>query len=186
MNERRMFEENITASKDGRSVSGYAVVFNSESRDLGGFNEIISPTALEGVLEKSDILCLLNHNEDKGILARSNKGNGSLTLQIDEKGLRYSFDAPNTTLGDELLEGIKRGDITASSFAFRVGKDKWDKRSDGSYLRTICSIDELFDVSPVYRAAYDATSVNMRGLEEARAKDKDLNDYYNNLRNELK
>ena len=84
---------------------------------------------------------MLNHNEDKGVLARSNKGIGSLTLEIDDKGLKYSFDAPNTALGDELLEGLKRGDITASSFAFKVGKDKWDKRSDGSYLRTICSID---------------------------------------------
>ena len=89
-------------------------------------------------------------------------------------------------MGDELLEGIKRGDISTSSFAFTVGKDSWTKRSDGNYLRTISSISSLFDVSPVYRAAYDATSVNMRGLEEAKAKDKDLDEYYNNLRNELK
>ena len=46
-------------------------MFNAESRDLGGFTEVIQPTALDGILEKSDILCLLNHNEDRGILARS-------------------------------------------------------------------------------------------------------------------
>lgn len=50
------------------------------------------------------------------------------------------FEAPNTALGDELLEGLKRGDITSSSFAFTVGKDNWEKREDGSYLRTIVSI----------------------------------------------
>ena len=189
MKERRMFEENITASPESRNISGYAIVFNSESKDLGGFKEIISPTALEGVLDRSDILCLLNHNEDKGVLARSNKGAGSLTLQIDEKGLRYSFNAPNTALGDELLEGLKRGDISASSFAFRVGKDKWDKRSDGSYLRTICSIDEMFDVSPVYRAAYDATSVNVdtRGLDKMKADErKELEEYYKQLKKEIR
>ena len=183
-----MFEEGITANPESRNVSGYAIVFNSESRDLGGFKEIIIPTALNGILEKSDVLCLLNHNEDKGVLARSNKGIGSLTLEIDDKGLKYSFDAPNTALGDELLEGLKRGDITASSFAFKVGKDKWDKRSDGSYLRTICSIDQMFDVSPVYRAAYDATSVqaDTRGLDKVKADErKELEEYYKLLKEGL-
>ena len=169
-------------------MEGYAVVFNSESKDLGGFYEVIEPRALEGVVEQSDILCLLNHNEDKGVLARSNKGSGSLTLQLDEKGLRYSFDAPNTSLGDELLEGLKRGDITTSSFAFTVGEDKWTKRNDGKYLRTISNIKELFDVSPVYRAAYDATSVkaDTRGMDEAIAKEKEeLEDYYKELRESI-
>lgn len=188
MKERRMFEENIMAQPESRKVEGYAVVFNSESNDLGGFKEVIEPTALDGVVAISDVLCLLNHNEDKGILARSKNGTGSLTLEIDEKGLRYSFEAPNTNLGDELLEGLRRGDITTSSFAFRVAKDRWDKRSDGTYLRTICNISELFDVSPVYRAAYDATSVSVdvRGLDEAKAKEKrDLEDYYAELRKGL-
>ena len=160
-------------------------MFNSESRDLGGFTEVINPSALEGVVGKSDILCLLNHNEDKGVLARSNKGTGSLTLEVDDIGLRYSFEAPNTNLGDELLEGIRRGDISASSFAFKVGKDKWTKRNDGSYLRTINTIEKMFDVSPVYRAAYDATtvSVDTRGLDEAKAKDKkEMEEYYRQLR----
>ena len=61
-------------NEDSRIVEGYAIVFNSESRDLGGFTEVIEPTALEGVLQQSDILCLLNHNEDRGILARSKYG----------------------------------------------------------------------------------------------------------------
>lgn len=188
MKERRMYDQDITVQPESRKVEGYAVVFNSESNDLGGFKEIIEPTALDGVIEKSDILCLLNHNEDKGVLARSKNGTGSLTLEIDDKGLRYSFDAPNTNLGDELLEGLKRGDITTSSFAFRVGKDRWDKNSDGTYLRTICNISELFDVSPVYRAAYDATSVNVdtRGLDEVKAKEKrDLEEYYTQLRKSI-
>ena len=99
-------------NEDSRIVEGYAIVFNSESRDLGGFTEVIEPTALEGVLQQSDILCLLNHNEDRGILARSKYGAGSLKLEVDSTGLKYSFEAPCTNLGDELLEGLKRGDIT--------------------------------------------------------------------------
>lgn len=189
MKEVRMVTDNITAKPDGRTVEGYAVVFNSESRDLGGFTEVIQPNALEGVVDKSDILCLLNHNEDKGVLARSNKGTGSLTLEVDDIGLRYSFEAPNTSLGDELLEGLKRGDISTSSFAFRVAEDSWTKKEDGTYLRSINSIAEMFDVSPVYRAAYDATTVkaDTRGLDEVKAKEKaELDEYFNELRKDIK
>jgi hypothetical protein len=135
------------------------------------------------------VLCLLNHNEDRGVLARSNKGEGSLTLEIDEIGLKYTFEAPNTALGDELLEGLRRGDITTSSFAFTVGKDSWSKMEDGTYLRTINSINELFDVSPVYRAAYDATSVkaDSRGLDAIKQQEKEeLANYYKELRSKLK
>lgn len=160
---------------NSREVSGYAIVFNSDSNDLGGFIERIQPEALEGVIEKSDVLCLLNHNEDKGVLARSKYGEGSLRLEVDEIGLKYTFEAPNTALGDELLEGLRRGDINTSSFAFTVGSDNWSKREDGTYLRTINSINELFDVSPVYRAAYDATSVKVdaRGLDAIRKKEEE-------------
>ena len=174
---------------ESRTVSGYAIVFNSDSNDLGGFIERIEPTSLDGVVEKSDVLCLLNHNEDRGVLARSNKGEGSLTLEIDEIGLKYTFEAPNTALGDELLEGLRRGDITTSSFAFTVGKDSWSKMEDGTYLRTINSINELFDVSPVCRAAYDATSVkaDSRGLDAIKQQEKEeLANYYKELRSKLK
>ena len=174
---------------ESRTVSGYAIVFNSDSNDLGGFIERIEPTSLDGVVEKSDVLCFLNHNEDRGVLARSNKGEGSLTLEIDEIGLKYTFEAPNTALGDELLEGLRRGDITTSSFAFTVGKDSWSKMEDGTYLRTINSINELFDVSPVYRAAYDATSVkaDSRGLDAIKQQEKEeLANYYKELRSKLK
>jgi HK97 family phage prohead protease len=175
---------------DSRKITGYALLFSTESRDLGGFVEVISPDALNGVIEKSDVLCVLNHNVDKGVLARSNKGLGSLKLTIDDKGLKYEFDAPNTALGDELLEGIRRGDITASSFVFTTKKDSWTKRNDGTYLRTLQEIDELFDVSPVYQPAYDATSVRVdkRGFDEAKALDrqKELEIYFNNKKEKLK
>lgn len=150
---------------NNRHVEGYAALFNEESKDLGGFTEVIDPAAFDGVLETSDVLCFLNHNEDKGLLARSTNLQGSLNLVKDDKGLKYAFDAPNTALGDELLEGLRRGDIRNSSFAFVVEKDAFSKKPDGTYLRTILKFKEIFDVSPVYKPAYEKTDVAIRSLE---------------------
>lgn len=172
--------------QDTRKVSGYALVFNRLSVDLGGFKEKIEPTSLEGVIATSDVLCWLNHDERRGLLARSNKGKGSLTLEIDEKGLKYTFDAPNTALGDELLEGIKRGDISQSSFAFTVKDEEWEKQSDGTYIRTIKKIERLFDVSPVYTPAYNDTSVALRSIEMYDTKTQVNKEYYNNLYSEIR
>ena len=168
--ERRSFDIEFREA-ESRKVEGYASVFNSRSKDLGGFTEIIDPAAFNGVIERSDVLALLNHDQDRGVLARSRKGVGSLTLTVDERGLHYSFDAPNTALGNELVEGLKRGDISTSSFAFTVAGERWDKDEDGRYVRTITQIDKLYDVSPVYNEAYEDTSVALRSLEQVRAEE---------------
>lgn len=154
---------------ESRMVEGYALVFETSSDRLD-FEEVIERKALEGVVERSDVLALLNHSRERGILARSINGEGSLTLEVDEKGLKYRFEAPKTALGDELLENLRRGEINESSFAFTVQSDKWEKKSDGTWKRTISQFDKLYDVSPVYNAAYSKTSVYIRGkeLEEER------------------
>ena len=188
MKEIRNNNSQLEFQQGSRLVSGYAIIWNSESNDLGGFVEVIEPTALDGVLEQSDVLALLNHNEDRGVLARSSFGKGSLMLEVDNIGLKYLFESPNTALGDELLEGLKRGDIRNSSFAFTVEKDSWEKKSDGTYLRRIQKIGQLFDVSPVYFPAYSKTSVQIdqRCLDKVKEmKDGELSKYYTELRSKL-
>lgn len=156
-------------SQDSRTVEGYAVVFNSQSEDLG-FYETINPAAItEEVLKRSDVFCLFNHDQDK-VLARSKYGTGSLQLQLDEQGLKYTFQAPNTDIGNSLLEYLKRGDIDSSSFAFTVSTDEgsevWTTGTDGRQYREILKIDELHDVSPVWNPAYSSTSVSQRTLDK--------------------
>ena len=156
-------------SQDSRTVEGYAVVFNSQSEDLG-FYETINPAAItEEVLMRSDVFCLFNHDQDK-VLARSKYGTGSLQLQLDEQGLKYTFQAPNTDIGNSLLEYLKRGDIDSSSFAFTVSTDEgsevWTTGTDGRQYREILKIDELHDVSPVWNPAYTSTSVSQRTLDK--------------------
>ena len=167
----------VRATPDSRLIEGYGIVFNRESHDLGGFTEIILPEAIEGVIERSDVLALMNHDVNKGVLARCTNGKGSMKLQANEKGVKYSFEAPKFNLGNELVEGVERGDIKASSFAFTLppsGGDKWEKREGGNYLRTIVKFEELYDMSPCYRAAYEDTTVAHRSIEELRKLDTPL------------
>ena len=167
----RSFNIELRDEPESRHIEGYGSVFNERSRDLGGFVEMIAPGAFDGVIDRSDVKCYLDHNPEKGILARSRNGKGSLSLVIDEKGLKYSFDAPKTNLGDEVVEGLKRGDYSQSSFAFTVDDEVWTKEADGTYLRTITKIGGLYDVSIVANPAYEGTSVALRSLDAFKAQE---------------
>lgn len=152
---------------DTRTVEGYAIIFDSLSEDLG-FREVIAKGAVtEDTINRSDVFCLFNHNPNK-VLARSKYGEGSLSLQVDDKGLKYNFEVPNTELGNELIEHLRRGEIDGSSFAFIVsadeGSEKWENK-EGTTYRTINKIECLCDVSPVWQPAYSATSVSARAKE---------------------
>ena len=166
--------DNANTSNDNRHIEGYAIVFNSLSNDLGGFREIIEQGAItDELIKNSDILCLMNHDIKRGVLARSYQGRGSLKLDIDEHGLHYSFEAPKTDLGDEVLEGIRRGDISKCSFAFVCGEDNWTKDENGEYIRHVKKIKNLYDVSLVYHPAYEETEAiaDTRGLDELKAQE---------------
>ena len=181
-------------NKDSRHIEGYAVVFNSLSEDLG-FYEVIERGAItQELVDNSDIFALLNHDDNK-VLARSNKGVGSLKLTVDEKGLKYEFDAAETQLGNDLLEYLNRNEISTSSFAFALDyndkdAESWEYKNGNSY-RTIHKIAYLHDVSPVWNAAYSATSVAQRTLDTANeikraAEEKRKALIYQKLENKLK
>lgn len=158
----------INKDAEGRNISGYAAVFNSTSNDLG-FIETIDPGAItEDTILRSDVVATMNHDQEK-VLARSKYGQGTLHLTVDERGLKYEYEAPNTTLGNDLVEMIKRGDLDSASFAFTVSQDedaqKWEKR-DGQYYRTIYKIDKLFDIAAVWHPAYDEASTTLRSQQE--------------------
>lgn len=151
-----------------RTVEGVALVFNSDSNDIG-FIEQIAPEAIdEDTIARSDVFCYLNHDESRGVLARCKNGKGSLDLWLETDGLHYRFEAPKTQLGDELLSYLDRGEITCSSFAFIVAVDGdiWSRDAENKLHRRIIKIDRLFDVSPVFQPAYSATSSTRRKVDE--------------------
>lgn len=171
MKNREIRSFNLNADNDSRLISGYAIVFNSMSNDLGGFREIISPTAVtEELIANSDVVFNYAHN-DNNILARSNKGEGTLELSVDERGLYFAFEMPKTALGDQILESIKRGDISKCSFCFSLDNDEcetWTRDADNNIIRTINTISGLYDCAIVVHPAYDETEVSNRSLEKVK------------------
>ncbi|MFZ2905335.1 MAG: HK97 family phage prohead protease [Cyclobacteriaceae bacterium] len=164
--ERRYFAQPLAIEqregKESRTISGYAAVFNRDSKDFGGWVERIDPRAFDERMA-DDAVALFNHDPNL-ILARNNV---NLKLTIDGVGLRYEFDAPNTTAGNDLLENIRNGNIKQSSFAFIANEVKWYNPSDKNQpsVRTIMKVERLYDVSPVTYPAYPDTTVASRSLK---------------------
>ena len=161
-------------------VEGYAIVFDEETLigdEERGFIEVIDKGALASTNMK-DVPFKYNHNDVTLILARTR--NGSLSLEVDEKGLKIRAELIDTTSNVDIYKSIVAGLLDKMSFAFTVKSQSWDK-SGKLPKRTITAIDRLFDVSVVDLPAYDQTSIqaSSRSLEIAEAELKALDDAEN-------
>lgn len=161
----------IRAAADGQParLSGYAIVFDVLSCDLGGFREVIKPGSAKDSIESGrDIRALVDHDHTK-ILGRTS----AATLKLGEgtKGVWCDIDLPNTSYANDLLESVRRKDIRGMSFGFRVlpGGDEWAEQDDGSILRTVTKL-ELVEVTATSIPAYTATSLSVRAEPELVAK----------------
>ena len=152
-----------------RKVTGLAIPVNSRSELLyDKFYETILPEAInEDVILNNDVKLYMNHDASQGTYARSKNGKGSLKLSITERGLEFETELADTAFAQQLLEGIRRGDYDAISFAFVPNKQDWEKNEDGTYNRSIRSISFIDEISILSCApAYAATKVNLRSLED--------------------
>jgi HK97 family phage prohead protease len=152
----------IRESDNGLTFEGYAAVFNSPSEPLP-FTERIAPGAFRRSLRsRNDIKLLWNH--DTGSVLGSTRA-ATLSLTEDNYGLKVRAELPNTTLGRDTAELLRRGDVDSMSFGFSVpaGGDDWS--SDGTE-RTLRSV-RLHEVSIVAFPAYSATAgtTSVRGLD---------------------
>jgi HK97 family phage prohead protease len=162
----RVAELRASADGQGNTIAGYAALFNSKSEDLGGYREVIKPGAFTDCLANSpDVRCLRNHEADM-ILGRTPK---TLTVREDNKGLYFECNLPDTSYARDLMESIKRGDISQCSFGFYALDSDWtiqptdEDPEEFEQIRELSEI-EVFDVSPVTYPAYPETSVDMRSL----------------------
>lgn len=152
--EKRADEEDLNI------VEGYAALFNKPTVIADWYREEILPGAFDDVLD-DDVRCLFNHDPNF-ILARSNKGKGTLELVLDSNGLLYRYTTPDRQFARDLQDAIEQGDVTQSSFAFRPKETKWTQVEGEMDLRQIVKLERLYDVSPVTYPAYTDTTVAKR------------------------
>lgn len=160
--ERRMLLEPVELREEGEQkfFEGYAFKFGAKA-DLGSFTEEIARGAADDVMN-DDVRGLFNHEPDI-ILGRTKSG--TMTLVLDEVGAKYRIAYnPNDPDHVRVMEKVKRGDVSQSSFAFRIKDDKWETRN-GKDHRTILKFSKLIDVSPVTYAAYPDATVAARSLQ---------------------
>lgn len=158
--------------KPSRTITGYASKFETWSEPIyGWFKEQIARGAFDKT-DMSDVVMVFNH-DISGILARTTSG--TLKLSVDKVGLRFEFEAPETTLGNDMLELVGRGDISKCSFKFVVETDEWryaDKENGLEYdERTVKAIARLYDVSLVTYPAYKDTEASVREHLEQRKRE---------------
>lgn len=148
--------ENFSAVDDSYIVEGYATTFDVPYDFMPGYKECIRKSALEGA-DMSDVIFQFDHNGM--VMARLR--NNTLSLFIDDHGLKVSADLKGSQQGRELYEAIKNGLVDRMSWAFRVAEDGWefDKENRISY---ITKVEKVYDVSAVSIPANDDTEINAR------------------------
>lgn len=178
----------VREAEDGqksRTVEGYAVVFGVRSVNLTPWSsdrevyEIMEPESItQDLLSRSDVVLTAFHNNQM-ILGRWRMGKGTLTLELDQRGLKIRCTLAETATADELLAAIERGDITGMSFAFTadeednengVSYERTDEQTaDGKvvWLRHVKKVTGLYDVTIAGHPAYEQTTIEAREIDNA-------------------
>lgn len=152
----------LRAAENGKTIKGYAAVFNDVADIGGSFREVIAPGAFKETIG-GDIRALVDHDTGR-VIGRSKSG--TLRLSEDDHGLAVEIDLPDTSDGRDLAHLLERGDISGMSFGFRVTHDEWDETKDIP-TRTIRAV-ELFEVSAVAFPAYEGTELALRARDKAK------------------
>lgn len=169
----RTFNFEVRAEQNeehGHFITGQPIVYN-ERTNLGWYDEIIENDALTET-DLRDVRFLINHNTDMIPLARSRNNNANSTMQMEVipnvgMTIRVDLDTENNSDSRSLYSAVERGDISGMSFMFSVDKDTWEDLDSDHPTRRIRSISRVLEVSAVTFPAYEATSIQARGLSEA-------------------
>lgn len=164
--------------KESRTITGYAILFNTPSAPLYEYGdeqavEVIAPEAItKELLDGCDIKFTMFHDRQL-ILARSKNGSGTLSYTVDDKGVAFEFDAPNTVDGDKALELVRRGDISGCSFMFTTHYydeayvDRDVKKLDGktAITYTVKVVTGVYDFTLAADPAYPDTTCEAEARE---------------------
>ena len=148
-------------SSNGKKLTGYAAIFNSEA-DLGGFVEVVRNGAFRKSLEGGTNIRALYHHQGDALLGTTR--GGTLKLKEDAHGLAFDLALPDTTHGRDLAILVDRGDVAGCSFGFRVpeGGDRWEERGS-TLVRELLNVD-LVEITLTSDPAYQDTTVALRNM----------------------
>jgi HK97 family phage prohead protease len=172
-----------TDGAESRTIEGYALKFGVRSRLLcdwwNNYYEVLEPGCVtREMLDKQDIKLTMFHDRQL-VLARSNKGNGTLSYEVDNVGVKFWAEMPHTVDGDKALELVSRGDIAGCSFIYStdegdsenaVSYERLDEKGDDGediLLRHVKRIDNVYDFTITTDPAYEQTDVSKREVEAA-------------------
>ena len=142
-------------------ISGYALKFNTPSKDLGGFVEVLDKDSLSDI--ELDGIKLLNNHDFSQVLASSPE---TMTLTVDDTGLKFEADLdPEVSFAKDVYQNVKNKNLDKCSFGFATNQDEFIREGE-QVVRHIKKINSLFDVSIVAIPAYDDTSVSTRSYTE--------------------
>jgi len=151
----------VRKSADGSmQLVGTAIVFDSESQDLGGFVEICSYEAVQKSLKRNPDVFMLWQHDSSQPLARVKTG--SLTVTLTRTGLDFTATLPNSPLGQNAYQAVKDGTVDSVSFGFSIepNGDEWIVEGE-KVIRILRDIN-VGEISPVTWAAYLAPHVDVR------------------------
>lgn len=143
-------------------IKGHAAIFNAIESG-GWFREMVMPGAFTDSLKEDDIRALWNH--DTTMVLGRNRAQ-TLKLWEDERGLAIEITPPDTQTARDLMETIRRGDVTQMSFGFQVKRATWIEEDGEDDLRQLDSI-KLWEVSPVTFPFYKDTDVSLKAEHRA-------------------
>lgn len=149
---------------EGDTLVGHAAVFGQMAKVPGGY-ERLARSAFDGVLDRSDsdAVALVEHDPGRLIGRQSS---GTLRLKVDDEGLAFEVDLPDTQDGAYVRALAARGDLTGASFGFIPGNDgTWTRAKDGSQVHTVNTVEFLRDISSVTFPAYSGAGVALRSYD---------------------
>ena len=173
--------DNTQETTDSKIISGYFVVFNSETELYQGVYEEVAPEAFDGV-DFSDVKALVDHDTAK-VLGRTKAS--TLRLSVDDKGLYGEITVnENDQEAMNLYSRVIRGDVDQCSFGFEILNEEMIQNSDGTVKFIIKSL-KLYEVSVVTFPAYQDTAVEARSKQIKEAHERTLQARKQNLKEKL-
>lgn len=159
------FDIEARSSDGALVVSGLAMKYQSETPLYEGHYERFDPGAFGDTVRTGagrGVFALYQHDWGRVL---GNTKSGTMELMDSPSELRFKVTLPQSESG--LFESVQRGDVAGASVRFRNAKDKHERRSDRSTLRTV-NRATLVEISLTPIPVYDDTYVTAakRSLEE--------------------